>query len=198
MLTNEQKAKINQPINDAFFKKNQYDKFGDGTYVPVEMYIRAMNEIFGPINWSYRVSGETEKEDYIQVKVVLSVNGVDVREEYGSAKKDKKDNSSASNAALSYALKKCIARLGIFPNLEEKWDIPLFAPMPVSPEEAKRCIDELKGAYKLTTKDDFVKFAQIWNPAITAYNQLNPNIVKELYDYVKANEAKFESFAVSA
>lgn len=198
MLTKEQKAMLERPINQAFIKQNQYDKFGNGNYVPADIYVRGMNEIFGPTNWGYKIVDKEDNEQYVSVRVAIQVNGNWIREEYGSAKKDKKDNSSVANAALSFALKKCISRLGMFPNMEEQtWDIPLFAPAPkpkVSQADLKEKIDELKGAYGIQSKDEFVKFAQIWNKDITKYEDLNPAKFLELYDYVQENEKAFENW----
>ena len=197
MLTNEQKELLSRPINPAFIKKNDYDKFGNGLYVPTDVYVRAMNEIFGPTNWGYKEVLTEENAEYISVKVALQVNGNWIREEFGSAKKDKRDNSSVKNSALSYALKKCISRLGVFPNMEENWNLPLFAAPPappVSQEELKEKIDDLKTAYSIQSKEEFVAFAQIWDKNISQYSDLTPQKLMQLYDFVKENEKQFENF----
>ncbi|MCX7610350.1 MAG: Rad52/Rad22 family DNA repair protein [Ignavibacterium sp.] len=196
MITKEQQEKLKQPINDIFLKKNAYDKFGDGTYVSTDVYVRAMNEVFGPTNWGYKVISKEDHGDFVLVHLALQVNGSYIREEFGIAKKDKKDNSSAFNAALSYALKKSIARLGMFPNLEENWNQPLFAEVkrPISKEELKEKVDDLKQAYNIQTKEEFVRFAQIWDNTIKEYSDLNPEKFLALYDFVKENEHLFENF----
>ena len=53
---------------------------------------------------------------------------------------------------------------------------------------------ELKETYGIRTKNQFVAFAQIWNPNIKDFSDITPQVIEELHAYVLENPDQFENF----
>jgi hypothetical protein len=62
------------------------------------------------------------------------------------------------------------------------------------PTTAQEKAAELKEAYGMQTKAQFVAFAQIWNPNITDFSQLTSEVIETLHTYAENNEVEFEDF----
>lgn len=132
-LTQTQIDILNKEINQDLVKKNQYDKFGDGTYLSVDVFRRIMNEVFGHA-WSWEIVSIDEKSnpgsdktDFVLAKGRLTVPGVGVKEGFGVGKFDKKDNSTAYSAAASFAFKNCCRMVGVGASiLDDDFDRPLL------------------------------------------------------------------------
>lgn len=124
---------LNEEINQDLVKKNKFDKFGDGTYLSVDVFRRIMNEVFGHA-WSWEIVTAEEKGDatvqgggFVLVKGRLTVPGVGVKEGFGVGKFDKKDNSTAYSAAASFAFKNCCRMVGVGASiLDDDFDAPLL------------------------------------------------------------------------
>lgn len=124
---------LNKEINQDLVKKNQYDKFGDGTYLSVDVFRRIMNEVFGHA-WSWEIvdiqeksNPGSDKTDFVLAKGRLTVPGVGVKEGFGVGKFDKKDNSTAYSAAASFAFKNCCRMVGVGASiLDDDFDRPLL------------------------------------------------------------------------
>lgn len=65
------------------------------------------------------------------------------------------------------------------------------------PGTVKEKAAELKEAYGIATKTQFVAFAQIWNPQITAFDQITPEVIEQLHAYAEDNGVEFEDFVAS-
>lgn len=214
----ELQKKIKAEVNIDLIKKNAYDKFGDGKYISVETVNRLLNEIFGYV-WSWEVVSFVDKGDYVICHGRLSIPGIGVRDGIGSAKADKKDNSTMYSSAASFAFKSAAKRIGIAPNLfdAEDYDLAVFesevggnnqepqdTPPPKPPVELQSekqtptntsaKATELKKAYSITSKTQFVAFAQLWDPTIKEFGDIKPNDIDELHAYVEANSEQFEDF----
>lgn len=74
------------------------------------------------------------------------------------------------------------------PEVQSKKQVPL-----TSEEKAV----ELKEAYKITKKSEFVAFAQIWNPEITKFEEITSAVIEELHAYAEENPEEFEDFVAS-
>ena len=211
-LTDEQIQKMKAPINRNLVKYNEYDKFGDGSYISVETITDILNDIFG-YRWSWEIINFYDKGDYVVCHGRLTIPGIGIRDGIGQAKADKKDNSTTYSAAASYAFKSAVKRLGIAQNIfnPEGYNVPLFEGMVVPPKSNKPQVKsvkkvpqtaaekgaELKEAYGIQTKAQFVAFAQIWNPTITDFSQITPEVIEELHAYVEAHPEEFEDFVAS-
>lgn len=66
--------------------------------------------------------------------------------------------------------------------------------IPETPQERGA---ELKAAYKIATKGQFVAFAQIWNPNITDFSQITSDVINDLHAYVEENSVEFEDFVAA-
>jgi hypothetical protein len=130
-LSKELIAKIKAPVNNLLIKKNAYDKFGDGRYISTETVTDILNETFGFI-WSWEILEHKDKGDYVVCIGRLTIPGLGIKDGVGSAKADKKDNSTMYSASASFAFKNAAKKIGIAPNLfnSEDWDqdISVFEP----------------------------------------------------------------------
>jgi hypothetical protein len=214
-------TRIKAPVNTALIKKNTFDKFGDGRYISVETVTDILNETFGFI-WSWEIINYVDKNDYVVCHGRLTIPGIGIKDGVGSAKADKKDNSTMYSSATSFAFKNAAKKIGIASNLfnSEDWDqdvsvfepgwvdqpestaTPLPAPTQklvsqtekVIPNNVKEKATELKAAYDIKTKAQFVALAAIWNPTITSFEQLDEANIEQLHTYVIANPEEFEDF----
>jgi hypothetical protein len=138
-ISDKQLNALNGEINQDLVKKNKYDKFGDGTYLSIDVFRRMMNTVFNHA-WSWEIVSTTDKEDesgkiaFVLVKGRLTVPGIGVKEGFGIGKFDKKDNSTAYSAAASFAFKNCCRMVGVGASiLDEDFEEPLLeADVPAS------------------------------------------------------------------
>jgi hypothetical protein len=216
-------SRIKAPVNNVLIKKNTYDKFGNGNYITTETVTDILNETFGFI-WSWEIINYIDKGDYVICHGRLTIPGIGIKDGVGSAKADKKDNSTMYSSATSFAFKNAAKKIGIAPNLfnEDDWnqDVSVYEPgwveeapvaipseptkeavaKPVSqtekvlPNNAKEKATELKQAYNITTKKQFIALANVWNPEITSFEQLDEATIEQLHAYVVTNPEEFEDF----
>lgn len=71
---------------------------------------------------------------------------------------------------------------------------PTEPPEKKIPQTAAEKGAELRDAYGINNKAGFVAFAQIWNPQITAFEQIGPDVMDQLHQYVENNPEEFEDF----
>lgn len=62
------------------------------------------------------------------------------------------------------------------------------------PQTAAEKGAELRDAYMIKTKGQFVAFAQIWNPQITSFEEITPEVMDKLHAYVENNPEDFEDY----
>lgn len=63
-----------------------------------------------------------------------------------------------------------------------------------TPSSTAERAKELKEAYGIKTKPQFVAFTQIWNPSIETFEQITPEVIDSLHMYVENNSVEFEDF----
>jgi len=200
---------LRRRLNPRWIEKRQQGG-QNVNFIGSHIVIHLLNEAFN-YQWSFEVVREeyfSAKNDSKAIKVLgrLTVPGLCVKEQYGTAVINKGNVDSASKIAATDALKKCASLLGIGLELSKNANVHDFYDSPKTPEPARQPqaqtltwdsvkpelakLNQLKAKLNITTDEQMNRYVQqFFNRAEANKSHITPNNVVAFNQFLEKQVA---------